>query len=283
MIKRILVTVGRDDYSNAAMQMSIQIAKTHKAELTGIVCLDSESIKKTVGSIPAGVIKFAKKMEESRIQETKDYMNQLLKDFSTKCIEAGVSFRESHFQGFSGKMIFGHSKFYDLVISGLKNDFSIFPHNDTMAKHSLLDILDQTSSPILGIPNTTKLQLTESKHLKILLCVDNSVHAARAMQRFIPLVKPAKCEVTILTSSKKKEKADYLLENTERYLRAHQFNNTNPIWTKQSLVTALKEEYLEWAELVVLGHQSTNTFGFHTGSTIKYLIKEDKKALFIGP
>ncbi len=78
MIKRILVTLGRSEYSQAAIEMGIQIAKTHKAELTGIVVLDAESIKKSVGSMPAGAIKLAKKMEESPMALQLRYLQTLV-------------------------------------------------------------------------------------------------------------------------------------------------------------------------------------------------------------
>lgn len=283
MIKRILITLGKSEYSKTAIEIGLQIAKIHHAELSGTVVLDSESLKKTIGSVPARATKLAQKMEKSQHLEAKKYIKALLKNFSKKCTAAGIQHRETDFQGTMGKMIIHHSKFFDLVISGLKSDFGFIAHSDLKEKPSLFDLLDQTVTPILGIPYLCNLHLTNNKNLKVLICLDDSIPTAHALQRFIPLVKPSKCEVTLLTSSKKKENADYILEHSEQFLKAHKFININPIWTKQPITVTLKDEFLEWSDLIVLGQKTRKVFGFRDRSLVKYLINEDKRALFIGP
>jgi hypothetical protein len=87
----------------------------------------------------------------------------------------------------------------------------------------------------------------------------------------------------LLTSENKKEKAYYLMDQAEAYLRCHHFQNIQKKWITEHIIDAINNTYLDWAHVVVVGaHSKNGMFNFMVGSLTKYLIKAARKPILIG-
>ena len=94
---------------------------------------------------------------------------------------------------------------------------------------------------------------------------------------------PELMEVALLTSNQTKATAEYYLDQAEAYLNAHSITNIKKIWTSQNIVQSMREKYLDWATVVVVGaHSKKGLLNFMTGGLTKYLIKEARKPVLIG-
>ncbi len=148
--------------------------------------------------------------------------------------------------------------------------------------NSLDEILDETITPIYAVPEKLIIPQIPQEKIKVLIAFDGSYPAARALQRFAQLAPPQIFEVLVLTSHEEKEKAFYLLEQAETYLRCHQFQHIQKKWVTEHIIDAIKDTYLDWAHVVVVGvHSKKGMFNFMVGSLTKFLIKMARKPLLI--
>jgi nucleotide-binding universal stress UspA family protein len=281
MIKRILIPLDPSPYTDAALEIGTTMAKLNQAELTGLVILDIPGIEKSVGAIPLGGLYYAEKIEKAKRKEAEQRIHDLLVTFKTKCEKEDIAYREAEQQGSPSERIIQESIFYDAVIIGMRTFFH-FETQDSPGK-SLDEILDETITPIYAVPEKFKLPQIPLEKIKVLIAFDGSHPAARALQRFAQLAPPSLFEVLLLTSESKKEKAYYLMNQAENYLKCHHFQNIQKKWITEHIIDAITNTYLEWAHVVVVGaHSKKGMFNFMVGSLTKYLIKEAKKPVLIG-
>jgi nucleotide-binding universal stress UspA family protein len=257
MIKRILIPLDPSPFTETAMEIACTVAKQKGAELTGLVILDIPGIKKSIGPIPMGGLYYAEKLEEHKEK----------------------AHSEAELQGSPSERIIRESIFYDLVIIGLRTYF----HFETSDKpgDSLEKMMDHSITPIYGVPE--KFSILSTEKIKVLISLNESLPAARALKRFVKLADPDIMEFKLLMSHPEKETASYYMDQAEKYLNAYSIYNVEKVWTSQNIIQAMEEQYIDWATIIVLGaHSKKGLFDFMLGSLTKHLIKEAKKPLLIG-
>ncbi|GAB4377476.1 MAG: hypothetical protein Kow0042_25280 [Calditrichia bacterium] len=281
MIKRILIPLDSSPYSDSAIDFGCFMSKITGAHLTGLVTLDLPGIEKSIGPIPIGGIYYAEKLEKSKQAEAEKHIHRLLEKFKKKCEAAGIPHREAEFQGSPSKRIIQESIFYDAVVMGLRTYFNF--EEIGHSGDSLENIIDQTITPIYGIPEKLELPPAVQEKIKVLIAFDGSLPAARALQRFTQLARPDIFEVKLLTSSDDKTQADYYLNQAETYLRCHEITTITKEYTSDNIITVLESQFLDWAHLVVVGvHSKKGLLDFMVGSLTRSLIKMGRKPLLIG-
>jgi nucleotide-binding universal stress UspA family protein len=281
MIKRILVPLDPSPFTDSALEVATMIARTNDAEITGLVVLDIPGIKKSIGPIPLGGLYYAEKIEKSKVNDAEERITQLLKNFKEKCENSRVKYKEAKSQGSPSECILDQSIYYDAVVIGLRTHF----HFETQDKpgDSLDELLDETITPVYGVPEKLDIPNIPEEKIKVLIPFDGSFPAARAMQRFAQLANPDLFKITLVTSEETRVNANYYLDESEAFLNAHGFTNIRKEWTTESIISAIENKYLNWANLVVVGaHSKRGVFDFMVGSLTKYLIKEAKIPILIG-
>ncbi len=277
MLKRILLPLDPTPYTNTASFIACKIAKLHAAEITGLVILDIPGIEKSIGPIPMGALHYAEKIELAKKVEASQRIEQLLEKFRKTCEEQLVPYKEAHDQGYPSKAIMHATRFYDLMIIGLRNFFDF----ETGAKEgtSLTKLLDKSITPVLGVPKTYEIP----EILKVLVAYDGSLPASRALQRFGQLRNPEAMEITLLNSSDDKKMGMYLLDQAEQYLHVHGMKNIKKEWTSEDILNVVDHMYYDRYDSFVVGaHAREGIFDFMLGSLTSFLIERGEKPVFIG-
>jgi hypothetical protein len=144
-------------------------------------------------------------------------------------------------------------------------------------------ILHETVTPVYGVPEKFTLPNPPQEKIKALIAFDGSLPSARALQRFAQLAIPDLFDVTILTSDEDKAKANYLLNRAESFLKCHNNSLTRKEWTREHIIPAIENKYLEQCHVVVVGaHSKRGMFDFMIGSLTQHLIEAAKTPVLIG-
>ncbi len=274
MIQRILTPLDYSNYTKTAMKYACEIAKKRNAEVTGIVVLDFPDIDKKIGPIAPGGMELAEMLEKKELQKAQEHIDQLLNSFSKVCSEQNVKHREFEYQGRPSENIILESPFYDLLVIGMRTYYQ-FGTLDRPGD-SLEEILDHTITPILAVPGQFK------KIENVLIVCDANSASARALQRFSHFAENSEYNVTLLMEHKDEEYAEFYLTRAKGYLNAYGINNIQTKRVTRSVKNVIEEEYMDKVDLIVLGmHQHKSLKEFVIGSLPKYLIRENKKPLFI--
>lgn len=281
MIKRILLPLDKSKFTDASIHFAIKMAKAHDAEITGLVVIDLEGIKSSIGPLPPGVSFYAKELEHTRIEKNFQHVDALLDKFRDACSKAGVKHRTGKDQGSPSKTITAKSLYYDVLIMGLKTHYE-FDIEDKPGG-ALGDILGETITPVFAVPQDYFPPQDPKERRKALFPFDGSLAAARTMQRFVQLANPINTEVHLLISHESKVEGDNILNHAEKYLKIHGINNIEKIYTNENIIRFISKNLLDWPDLFVLGaHSKKGIFDFMLGSLSRFLIQEDTKPLFIG-
>jgi nucleotide-binding universal stress UspA family protein len=278
MIKRILIPLDSSPYTDTAIEMGCDLAKRHGAELTGLVVLDIPGIEKTIGPVPLGGLYYVDVLEKSIRQEARKHIQKLLVHFTERCRREEVSHYHAERQGSPSERIIRESMFYDFVIIGLR---TYYHFRADSPGDSLENIMDHSVTPIYAVPEHATVP--SAGKTKVLTAFNGCLPSARALHRLTQLAFPPTTEVTVLMSDPDKETSRYYLDQAEAYLNAHSIEKVNKEWTSRNIIEAVKDGYLDWPDVIVLGaHCKRRMVDFMLGSLTKYLIEEAKKPLVIG-
>lgn len=281
MIKSILIPLDPSPYTDVAIDLGLRIAEVNDAQITGLVILDIPGIEKSIGSIPPGGVYYAERLEEKRRNDAEERVQVLLENFKKKCDAAGVRHEEARNQGSPSERIVLESMYYDLVITGLRTHFN-FEVSDNPGE-SLEKLLDQSITPIYAVSETFKIPDPEKRHIHVVAPFDASFPSARALQRIGQLMQPEITDIRLVMSSDDEAFATAALENAQAYLAQHGFKNVETELTIQKIKDKLVEDYMDWADVFVVGAHSKKGFmDFMVGNLTKFLIDQNKKAVVIG-
>jgi len=281
VVKRILLPLDPSPYTESVIRVATMIGKMYDAQITGLVVLDIPGIERSIGPIPVGALHYAEKMELAKKVEASQRIEGLIDKFVTKCENEGVACHEAHTQGYPSDQIINESKYYDLMIIGLRTFFH-FETSD-MTGDSLDAILSEAVAPILGIPSDFDYDIKSGRKLKVLIAFNGGVQSARALQRFAQLVNPDYMDITIMNSSDNKKEGIYLLDRAAEYLHSRNIREVKKEWTSQDVKKIVKDKYYDTHDVFVVGaHAREGLFDFMVGSLTKYLLREAKKPVFIG-
>jgi len=278
MLRRILIPLDSSPYSQAALKWGCYTAKRLDAELTGLAVLDIPGIERSVGSVPAGGIYFAQHLVEKREDEALGHVEKLLKDFEEKCKQDGIKYRIAKRQGNPSDEIIHSSIYHDLVVLGLRNCYHF--ECEQKANDSVEKVLDNMVTPVLAVPD--RFEVPQGK-VNALIAFNASLPSSRAMHRFAQLVRTAEFKVKLLMSDPDMDYAQSCLAQAEEYLRAHDFDDIEKVWTPQNIYEEIRDQHLADANLIVIGaHLKKGITDFMVNSLMKHLLREENKYLLIG-
>ena len=281
MLKRILVPLDPTPYTDAAIRISTTMAKVYNAQLTGLVVLDIPGIEKSIGPVPAGALHFAENIEMARKIEASQRIEKLIKKFRDVCEKEGIAYPEAHEQGYPSDQIIKVSRYYDLMVVGLRTNFQF--ETKTGAGDSLENLLEESITPVLGVVPDFYIDILGGSKVKVLVAIDGGLQSARAVQRFAQLANPTLMEITLLNSSDDKKYGNYVLDQAEEYLTVRGMTGIKKEWTSQHILKAVQDQYYDSHDTFVVGaHAREGLFDFMVGSLTKYLIKRGEKPVFIG-
>jgi nucleotide-binding universal stress UspA family protein len=280
MIKRILLPIDPSPYSECAANFAISLAKIYNAEVTGLVILDLPGIESKIGPLPPGVGFFAKELENSKIDAAKVHVKNLLSKYKRIFEDAGVVFKESNAQGSPSQMIVEFSKYYDIVVLGLRNQYKF--ETTSELENTIDDVMDYSVTPIIAVPDSmSKFCASDKKTFKVIIAYNGSIASTRAMQRFAQMEFPKEIEATVYISNEDIEKAEDLFLNASEFLKAHGIEKIHKWITKENKIDYFDNQHLEETDIIVLGsHSSMGIFDFLVGSLARHLINENKTMLF---
>jgi nucleotide-binding universal stress UspA family protein len=257
------------------------MAKIYDAQVTGLVVLDIPGIEKSIGPIPAGALHFAEKIELAKKTEASQRIELLMKKFRDICETEGIAFFEAHEQGYPSDQIIEVSKYYDLVLIGLRT----FYHFETSNKagDSLENLLKESVTPVMGVPEKFSLNILGGEKIKVLIAHDGGLQSARALQRFGQLANSFYMDITILNSSQDKQVGNYILDQAEEYLKVRNVANVEKEWTSQDIIQVIQDKYYDSHDAFCVGaHAKEGLFDFKVGSLTRFLVKQGQKPVFIG-
>jgi nucleotide-binding universal stress UspA family protein len=275
------VPLDPSPYADTAIKIATTMAKIYNAQVTGMVILDIPGIEKSIGPIPAGALHYAEKIELAKKTEASQRIDALMKKFRSMCENENVAYTEAHHQGYPSDEIVEVSKYYDLMIVGLKT-FYHFETSD-QAGDSLDDLLRESITPIIGVPKDYNINVLGGEKIKVLIAYDGGLQSARALQRFAQLANSSYMDITILNSSEDKKIGHYYLDQAEEYLKVRDVQNVKKEWTSQDIIQIMRDKFYDDFEIFVVGaHSKEGLFDFMVGSLTRFLVKQGKKPVFIG-
>ena len=178
-------------------------------------------------------------------------------------------------QGIPSNKIIEYSQFYDIVVLGMRSFYN-YNLNESGDK-TLVELLKNSITPVFAVPN--KFQSIKN----ILIAYDGSFASSRAIQRFSHLASVQNFNITLITSHSEKTKIANLQRQAVNYLKSYGIDNIECVDTSNDIKEEIKNHYLDWSNLIVLGVHSKNIFkDFFVGSLTKELININQKPLLIG-
>ena len=276
-MRRILLPIDPSVYTKTALKYASGIAKYHQSKIEGVAILDKLSVTEQVSTLvplPLGNEEYLEK-EKLLLEKTRARIKKEIASFRRYCRNYNLSCDTKSFEGRPDFVIGEESKYFDLIIVGMRNYFHF--ETSTHPEKPLNQILDQTSTPILAVPE---------KHRPIknvLIAYDGSLPSLRATQRFLYLMRGYDYEITLLVQDKCKEDANAKIEKMENYIAHHGVTDIKKVWTNKSLIKTFEEDFLENTDLVVCGMHAQNFIRkFFIGSFPKFLIDINIIPVFIG-
>ncbi|HUF11122.1 MAG TPA: universal stress protein [Rhodothermales bacterium] len=278
MIRRILVPLDPTPFADAAVSYAIQLAQAHKAAITGFMVVDTPGIHDSVSPISPGAAVYAKKAENRLEAEAHEKIQETLEKFASRCEEAGVAHEEIEDQGDPVEAIARKSSFYDLLVVGLRTHFH-FQTTDGDGD-TLQHLVGKLATPILAV---TDKHVPLSDKMNVVVAYDGSPAAVRSLRQFTQLAAFSNPNIAILTADEELETAKKIYAPAEEYLKVYGYTNVAPEWTPMHIADAIDEEYVDEADLIVLGvHARHGIFSFVVGSLTNHMIRLAKVPVFIG-
>lgn len=275
MVKRILVPLDNSEFSAAAIEYAAFVAKRQNASLTGLAIIDVPGIEHSIGPSGTAGIYWAERVEKHLTEDAQNRLKKVLDDFAAKCETMNIPHNEVLDSGSPAEKIFNYSMFFDLVVIGLQTHFNF----ETSPKpgHTLDKVLNHSITPVLGVPSSFK-------NIKnVLIGFDGSFAAAKALKKFIHLAMAKDLEIKIVIADKSEEEADYLKENVDSYFKSYGLTKYSFEISDQKFVDLLKENFYQWADLLVLGaHSKKSILEFLVGSATEFVINQADRPVFIG-
>ena len=265
MIKRILVGLGSMPFTSCEAWHAIELAKEHGAELTAMTVVDRDRLS-MVGPVPLGGTGSARELEEYRIEQAEERVEEESKEFGSACANAGVRHTIKHETGDPFDLLSLHWRYHDLTILSLRN---IFEHGVIEDPHdALVRLISEGVRPILAVSSEIKAVK------RALITYDGSVPSANTM-KWLVCSRPWKdVALRIVCFDKGVADPESLVAEAAAYCRAHAYEVTAEVvagTAKESILGYADESN---ADVIALGN-STGGALMRTvfGSTTLHVIR----------
>lgn len=276
MIKSILVTLDDSESSVSAKKLGIQMAKSHKAAVTGIGILDEPWIA-APEAIPLGGVAFKLELDEKLLQDAKHRIHKLEKKFTEYCEEQKVSYSIIDAMGVPAYEIEHFATEYDILIIGKDANFHFTPTQETTV--SVKKILKDNPRPVI----VTSPDLPNQDNPHVLVAFDGTFASSRTLHMAL-LIGVFKGKTVHIASVNTEEEVARAQVNTALKLcQNHGVSaHIHPIGSTQKPSTALLEliEDLKPSLLVMGAFGHGGITYFFRGSCAKNLLKSTNVPIF---
>ncbi|MFQ5707777.1 MAG: universal stress protein [bacterium] len=273
MFKSILIPIEGSDFSRAALQFALNVARDQNAQLSLLSIVDKPDIKKSLGPVPLGGMYYALQAEEKKLTTAEQKARRLVDESAEICQKAGVHCELIVREGEPVAVIADEAKYHDLTMLGLRNLFKYGAKEDDK---TLENFLSQAEQPIIAVPKTY------NSIDNVLMTYDGSLPSARAIHSFIQIGLWNNRHVHLLNVNDNKEHADILLDRMGHLLEVHKI-----AFDKVHLYGQPNERILGYAvdkkmDLIVLGaHGDAKISRLFFGSTTREILDNVELPLFI--
>lgn len=249
MIKRILVGLGDREYSRSATQQGVRFAQQFGAEIAGVTLFDMDRLQH-VGPVPIGAGGLATELREHRVEQMQEAIDAATAEFEAACAAAGVPHRLLQGTGDPFEGLISHSRYYDLIICGLKN---LFGHGVVDEPPAELERLVEG-----GVRPLVAVAEEDREIRRVLIAYSGSIGSAKTMKRFAEARLWPDASVRIVTFQGACEDGHALLAAAAEYCRAHgmspetEYVDKHP---KDALLPYAKDHLID---AIVLGNSARN-------------------------
>ncbi len=217
MIRRILLALDNSEPGIKAQDYAIELAKKHKAAITGLGILDTPWITAAQPE-PLGGGAFKIQRDDAVIEQSHDHVTFLMGEFQSACEKAGVKHQAIEVDGFPALEIEKLAHEHDIIVIGKTTDFhfDLDEDSDLTVKHLARD----NARPILMVP--TRVPETS----RVLVAFDGSLQSSRAMHMFIMLGLAKDKKIHILSIDKDLAVAEVNATRAHNLFSVHGFETT---------------------------------------------------------
>ncbi len=273
MIKRILVTLSGTSFTATATKYALELAKLHKAEVTGVTDVDIAKLMK-VGPVPIGGGAAAASLAEHRIHVTEEHVEQAIHDFEQACANAGMIHCVDRETGDPFDRLIALWRYHDLTIAGLRGlfEYGVVQNPDDI----LIRLISEGVRPILAVPKAYR------PIRKVLVAYNGSMESAKALKQFVQMDLWPDIALQIVCFDMTPQESETLLADASSYCRSHGLAAQT-----QHVDGGPRDHLLEYArqseaDLIVLGSTSrARIFKRLLGDTALHCLRNADVPLFL--
>lgn len=275
-MKKFIAAFDGLKYNAATTRFALQLSKASQAHLVGIFPND---LTYTSYKIHELVLKEGVTPETLRRFEAKDAATRLesIRLFEKACQDAGVHYNVHHDRQFALRQLRHESIYADLLITGIRENFSHYPEKPPT--HFVRELLAEAQCPVLLVPD--KFRAIE----KLVLLYDGEPSSVYAIRQFCYVLSPLNELPAEVVTIKPENATLHLPDNRlmKEFMKRH-FSSAAYLVKKgavnEEILQRLKEQ--PPGTLVVLGaYRRSAVSRWFRESMADVLMKELKMPLFI--
>lgn len=215
MLRKILIALDSSTPGCKARDYAISLAKAYDANLTAVGIIDTPWITAAQPE-PLGGSVFKIHRDEAIIKQSHDHVHQLFEEFQSLCANANINYKCVEAEGFPSVMIERMAHNHDLIVIGKTTDFhfELDENSDITVKHIARD----NPRPLIIVPDHPAFGE------KILITIDGSVGASKALHMFLLLGLGRHNPVEVLSINKDPELAKIIAQNGVDMCHMHGVN-----------------------------------------------------------
>ena len=273
MIKRILVALSGTPYTEPAVTHSLELARAHGAEITGVTDVDLAKVA-NVGPVPMGGGAAATELVEHRLHLAEKLVGEAISNFESACAEAGVAYTVVRETGNPYEKLISLWRYHDLTVAGLRGlfEYGIFHNPDDV----LIQLIAKGVRPILAVASAYR------SVRRVLAAYSGSPESAKALKRFVQTRLWPDITLKIVCFDHSPDEAKDLLDSASEYCRLHGYD-AEVEHLPGSALKGLLSHADDWkADLVVMGSSSrARIFQHLLGDTTLHALRNAEIPLYL--
>ena len=180
MIRRILVALDAASDTPHATRYALELARRHRAALTGLAVVDTGSIDADARGGGVGSMYYAEKLRDNLTEETRAKAREIIAEFEASVADQDVPYEVAVEEGVPFRRILEDMKYHDLLVVGREPHF-FYGHPEQKTK-TLGRVVKEATAPALVVGEST------GKLENVMVAYDGSPAAARTAQYFLHLL-----------------------------------------------------------------------------------------------
>ncbi len=276
MLKRILVGLNGSEYSRAAGEVAVGLAKTQGAAVVGLGIVDVPHLTGPE-AVPLGAGAFKIERDAALVEAADDRISKLLAKFEHNCSQRRVPCQMLKLSGDPEHLLAREAQQVDLLVMGRKST----PESPgVVASHVLRQTLRNATRPVLCVSEFDSAAFGTAP---VLVAYDGSPQAAKALQMFQAIGLASGRDIHVLMVANDSNDPHNLKLATE-YLKAydHQVQITCKVSELPTSIVILSEARRMNAALIVMGAYGQSPIKeLFFGSVTRGVLRESKLPLFL--